>query len=93
MNIFDQHDKFLGQNVFCFNEEDNGGESLILQTQYFDNGDGPDGVYGVQQLTLGSYGNSATFNLGTDMLNPETLRRLADQLDAVLYTARHLVKD
>lgn len=72
-------DKLLKRHVFCFNDEDNGGESLILTTEMYANGD-PDGVYYNQELTLQSYGNSASFNLYSAMFNPENLRRLADEL-------------
>jgi len=72
----------LGKHVFIFNEHDNGGESLSLTTSFFDNGDGiPQGLYLNQELTLSSYGNSATFTLCGATLTPKLLRELANQLD------------
>jgi len=74
--------KFLKSHVFDFTPEINSGEGLILETKYYDNGDGiPDGLYWEQELTLQSYGNSATFTL-TDVLTPTKLRKLADELEA-----------
>jgi len=75
----------LHREVYVFNAEDNGGESLTLTTDYFDNGDAahglPDGIFTNQKLTLMSYGNSASFELCGTVLTPENLRELADILE------------
>jgi hypothetical protein len=73
-------DKLLKKHSFCLNPRDNGGESLMLVTKMYSNGD-PGGVYWHQELTLQSYCNSATFNLYGISLNPEMLRKLADELE------------
>lgn len=70
-------------HCFCFNEEDNGGESLTLTTRAnFDKGE--DLVFYTQELTLMSYGNSASFNLGDFHFNPFMLRKLADELESFM---------
>lgn len=74
----------LARNVFCFNNNDNGGEALLLTTEFVANGDDitkEDGVYLEQELTLVSYSNSATFNLSGAILTPALLRELADKLE------------
>ena len=88
--------KFLKRHVFLFNKEDNGGESLILTTDFFDNGDAaaglPDGIYTNQELALQSYGNSASFNLCGAALTPALLRQLANELDKAEIEANAEVK-
>jgi hypothetical protein len=78
-------DKILHREVFVFNEHDNGGESLSLTIEFFDNGDAahglPDGIYMNQKLTLASYGNSANFELCGTNLTPENLRKLANIIE------------
>lgn len=78
-------DKLLHTEVFCFNKHDNGGEALTLTVKYYDNGDAaaglPNGIYMNQELTLASYGNSASFNLCGTALTPETLRELANIME------------
>lgn len=75
-------DKVLGSHLFIFNDHDNSGEGLTLETTFLDNGDGiPNGIYLNQKLTLQSYCNSASFDLFGAGLNPEKLRELANQLD------------
>ncbi len=75
-------DKKLGTHSFVFNKDDNGGEQLILTTDFFDNGD-VDGIYSIQKLTLNSYGNSASFDLVGASFTPELLRQLADELEQI----------
>lgn len=72
----------MNKNVhtFCFNTQDNGGESLILKTTFEPNGD-LGLFYTVQELTLHSYCNCATFTLTGRGFNPENLRKLADELE------------
>lgn len=76
--------KKVAEHKFLFNPKDNGGESLTLKTEVFDNGDKFDNLYFNQTLCLQSYCNSAQFNLGTAKLSPNNLRELANQLDALL---------
>jgi hypothetical protein len=72
----------LGVYTFVFNQRDNGGEQLTLTTKWYDNGDGvPQGVFLKQELTLMSYGNSASFMLA-GCLTPKNLRQLANGLDS-----------
>lgn len=67
-------------HTFCFNPQDNGGESLILKTTFEPNGD-PGEFYAVQELMLHSYCNYATFTLTGIGFTPENLRKLADELE------------
>jgi hypothetical protein len=88
-------DKLLHRHVFCFNEEDNGGESLTLKTEFYDNGDAaaglPAGIYTNQELSLMSYGNSASFNLSGAAFTPELLRQLANELESAMIKAEAAV--
>jgi hypothetical protein len=77
-------DKILAKHSFNFNTHNNGGESLILKTTFFHNGDkitDKTGIYINQTLTLRSYSNSASFDLCGANLTPENLRELANQLE------------
>lgn len=77
-------DTFLNSHVYCFNPEDNGGESLTLKTEYYWNGDPvtkKTGIFSVQEISLESYCNSSTFSI-QGFLTPEILRQLADELEA-----------
>lgn len=74
-------DKIVDSHICTFNPKDNGGEALTLSTTFWDNGDKKNNVYFTQDLTLNSYGNSASFNLCGAILTPDTLRRLADDLE------------
>lgn len=65
----------LRKHFFQLSDENvNGGESIILTTD----------TIGIQELTLQSYINSATFTLGTMPFNPQKLRQLADELEEFL---------
>ena len=70
--------KHLKSHTFCFNPKDNGGEAVTLKTDFAGN---EDDIYTTQTLTLNSYGNSASFELGNGQLTPKTLRELANQLE------------
>lgn len=72
-------DEKLKRHVFTFNPDSNGGEALMLTTDYY--WDGEDEVYTNQQLTMCCYGKEVSFNLGSALLNPAVLRNLADQLE------------
>lgn len=74
----------IGEHTFVLNPIDNGGEHLSLHTTIYHNGDkGSKGVYTTQELTLNSYGNSASFQLCGARLTPGILRKLADELEVV----------
>ena len=64
------------RHVFTFNPDSNGGEQLHLTT-FVEAG------WLNQELSLNSYGNTASFNLGFFM-NPGQLRQLANELDKFL---------
>lgn len=78
----------LKEHAFCFNEDDNGGESLMLYTKMHTDGEE---IYYEQQLSLASYGNSAVFNLVGVSLTPDILRKLADELEEVEVEAKKLI--
>lgn len=70
------------RHSFTFNPDDNGGEAVCLTTKFFDNGDsGGQGIYMEQELTLHSYCNMASFQLGSAVFTPAKLRELANQLE------------
>lgn len=72
----------LVSHNFVFNEGENSGESIVLRTDFFSNGDpGGKGVFTNQKLTLHSYCNSASIDLTISAFTPENLRKLADQLE------------
>lgn len=85
--VMAKQDQKMGRHVFAFNPKDNGGEQLILVTDFIANGD-PDGVFMNQEIGLNSYCNSASFNLCGAVLSPETLRELANQLESEMIKAR-----
>lgn len=83
----------VAQHVFSFNPHDNGGEQLTLVSHIIDNGDVaaglPEaGVFLNQELSLQSYGNSASFLLFVSALEPDSLRKLADELEIAMIKAR-----
>ncbi len=82
---------FLKKHVFCFNECSNGGESLILSTEIFGNGD-PNEIYYNQKLTLNSYANCASIELFGVAMTPDSLRKLADELEAVENEAKFITR-
>lgn len=84
-------DEPILKHTYCLNRHDNGGEHLMLYTKFFANGD-PNGLYTNQELQLNSYCNSASFNLFSIKLNPESLRELADQLESAENYAKSLLE-
>lgn len=77
-------DSVLKEHSFCFNPNDNGGESLILTTEFIANGEkitDKNGVFINQELSLQSYCNSASIKLFGVSITPEKLRELANQLE------------
>ncbi len=94
-------DELVHRHTFNFSPKANGGESLLLTTDFFAwdrpgvhlvEPDKPGATFVNQELTLQSYSNSATFNLGA-LLMPEVLRRLADELDLARVQAQENAKD
>jgi hypothetical protein len=81
-------DQIVGRHFFEFNPTDNSGEGLTLVTEVLQNGDGEDGIFLNQELTLQSYCNAASFVLMGTTLTPTKLRQLADELEAVMDHAR-----
>jgi hypothetical protein len=79
----------LQDSTFVFNPQANGGEEVSLTTKIFSNGDSGDIN---QQLSLQSYGNSATISLSSDSMTPQILRKLADGLEVLIAEAKELVK-
>ena len=73
----------LEEHFFNFSPSEIGGESLTLSTIFYDNGDGPKDPFINQELTLHSYGNSASFILNGITLTPAILRKLANELEKV----------
>ena len=76
----------LTRHCFVFNPRDNGGEQLTLNTVFVDNGD--DEPIMNQRLTLQSYCNGAHFELSGVTITPESLRKLANELESKLVEAR-----
>lgn len=81
-------DKLVHTHRFNFNPNANAGEGLSLTTKMFHNGDkepdgspDPDGLYWVQELSLQSYSNVASFALRGEYITPKNLRKLADELE------------
>lgn len=73
----------LERHGFCFNPRDNGGETLMLTTDIYHNGDsGEKGIYYNQEITLLSYCNSASLNLYGASITPDMLRKLANELES-----------
>ena len=70
---------------FVFNPLDNGGEQLVLTTEFHANGDyvtDDTGIYATHKLRLNSYSNAVTLSLDGH-LTPQNLRKLADELEAI----------
>lgn len=77
-------------HVFTLNPESNDGESVYLHTTFERNGEGDKTtVSATQELILNSYANSAHFNFGF-LLNPSSLRQLANQLEKFEANVRNL---
>lgn len=75
----------LKKHVFDFSPKHNSGEGLTLTTEFFDNGDAAKGLkkgfFVHQELQLRSYSNSTSIFLSNIPLIPETLRKLANELE------------
>ncbi len=72
----------------------NGGESVIVTTKIFTNGDkdklGNNEIYLNQSISLQSYSNSMELLLVGNPLTPEILRDLANELDRAINKAKRL---
>lgn len=58
------------------------GAALVLEVKSFDNGDGDGTLFQNQTIEMNANCNSASFNLCGDILTPEMLRQLANELEA-----------
>lgn len=73
--------KKMGKVYKILNPEDNGGETVAITIEIFDNGDhDAAGIYALSRIDLQSYGNGASMSLPN--ITPEFLRELANELDA-----------
>ena len=69
----------------------NGGENLIIETLFIDNGDNDeDSILMNQVITLNSYCNSCQLNLFGNILTPEVLRDLANKIESALNHAKSI---
>lgn len=75
------------QHVFVFNPGNNGGEQLLLVTRFCESKEAS-GIFLDQELSLESYGNSASFYLARAVFTPDKLRELANQLENELAQMR-----
>jgi hypothetical protein len=66
----------------------NGGESVLINTTFFDNGDDTNNILLNTRIDLQSYGNSASLGLCANPLTPEFLRDLANQIESKLNKLR-----
>lgn len=80
------------RHTFAFNQSDNGGQHLVLVTKWYPNGD-PGGTFTNQEIVLYSYCNSASINLSGTSINPENLRKLADELEEAQKKAHNKMND
>lgn len=71
----------------------NGGEDLIIKTDIIENGDGIEGIILNQQISLQSYGNSVTLNLYGNVLTPDFLRYLAQEIEYGIAQAKDKIID
>ena len=72
------------EHTFDLSPMNNGGEAVILTTKFISNGDpisNNSGGYFNQELTLNSYGNSASISLYSGYFIPSTLRKIAKELE------------
>lgn len=82
----------LGEVYKILNPEDNGGETVAITIEIFDNGDFDDkSTYTLSTVDLQSYGNSASMSLPN--LDPTFLRELANELDAAIAKTKKVAND
>jgi len=76
------------RHVFSTNPKSNGGEAILVITEFMDNGDDKNNIWLSQRIVLNSYGNSAEIVVGNGCaFTPTKLRQLADMLDAEIAVA------
>ena len=76
----------LGEVYKILNPEDNGGETVAITIEIFDNGDfDGNSIYTLSTVDLQSYGNSASMSLPN--LDPQFLRELANELESAIWIA------
>lgn len=76
----------LGRVYKILNPEDNGGETVAITIEIFDNGDfDGNSIYTLSTVTLQSYGNNASMSLPN--LTPTFLRELANELESAICVA------
>lgn len=76
--------KLIDSHIMICNPDCNGGENLVIKTNFYDNGDEENNIFINQEITLHSYGNSCSFNLCGSPLTVEVLRELANKIEAKL---------
>lgn len=82
----------LGEVYMILNPEDNGGETVAITVEIYDNGDyDADSTYTLGRVSLQSYGNSASISLPN--LTPEFLREFANKLEAELVEVKKAFKE
>lgn len=59
---------------------ENGGESVEIITEFYDNGDDKNNIFTCQKIILNSYCNRAVLEVTSSPLTPQTLRKLAKEL-------------
>jgi hypothetical protein len=84
--------EMLKRHVFTFNPRDNGGEALILTTEFYHALGGKE-IFSNHEISLQSYGNEANFMLHSIDITPELLRALADQLEQAEMDAAAALED
>lgn len=78
--------KKLGEVYKMLNPHDNGGETVAITVEIFDNGDfDGNSIYTLSTVSLQSYGNSASMSLPN--VTPEFLRELASELQSAICVA------
>ncbi|MEK6832663.1 MAG: hypothetical protein AABY32_01335 [Nanoarchaeota archaeon] len=80
-------DELLDTVTTDINPKDTGGESVLLRTKIYANGD-PGGIFINQEFTINSYCNRATFDLVGAVLTPDILRKMANDLEEAMCKAK-----
>jgi hypothetical protein len=75
--------KVVAHHCFVFNKNSNGGESVSLDTDFWESEVGD--ISTTHSFSLQSYLNSAQITFG-GQITPELLRQLADELEAMKNT-------
>lgn len=78
--------KKLDTAIVNLHPEDNGGETVTISVDIFDNGDHAEGIFTIGTVSLQSYAHSASIIIGS--VTSQSLRELADDLDAKIAIAK-----